>query len=785
MTPTLAFTFTTTKPLLLSPTSTSKSTSTSIFPCENNHFVHTRSTYFKSLPIATVSDTSSTITRLFAYNNNKKFYNQPSSKEDENPHWYPLPHKATSSEEKKAMEDAQNHLEELAIEFLAHQITSKLNLLYPPKLTIATTTNSSTTPNNITAASSTAASTVTTPNSISSNKMQITTFKMTPKKAFKLTKGRFLDLTSNGLEGEGLLEQLIAANISYNPVFLQSTDSFYNNNDNNDPTTNYESLAHTAENIVKGGIMALQSLLILGMQLGVKGSPFMQNKRVAHLRPSESSTSSSSTSSQSLWTWTNEDIKQLKHDRNSKAAIQLLSKLKKKQSAQGAFDLLHLLQIWNKHENLDLLRSGFPTRFTEEEELAANQASTSTHDPDLLLNIRKDLRRLKVYTIDAASTSEIDDGISIQVLHDKEGEVRQRFWIHIADADRWAPRGSNILQCAQRRATSIYLPTGSYPMFPPQMSVKSMSLNANYDSCALSLGVELNPDGSIDENSIVVTPSLITVSYRLTYDDVDEMLEEGVGYSEEWQLGALLAAANKRRKYRSNNGSSEGMIPNPIPQGSVSVTSVNNYNNGYDVSSSESSSLEKADGLKESAQKEGEEDVIISVNVESTHNAGMNATSTAETVTPSSAYASPVSPANLLVTEMMILGGEAIGKWGLICKQQEELRQQQQHQQHQQQNDDEEAKTQNTPKQFLQNDIELPFRSQLEPEFRTREREANFLEDLKEENAGNGYCAAWYSRRFFNAVTVSVEPSRHSGMGLDCYVQWSSPIRRYGDLQVS
>lgn len=49
---------------------------------------------------------------------------------------------------------------------------------------------------------------------------------------------------------------------------------------------------------------------------------------------------------------------------------------------------------------------------------------------------------------------------------------------------------------------------------------------------------------------------------------------------------------------------------------------------------------------------------------------------------------------------------------------------------------------------------------------------------------GKRYPHAWYARRFFNKVNVSEEPGPHFGMGLDCYVQWSSPIRRITDLQV-
>ena len=55
------------------------------------------------------------------------------------------------------------------------------------------------------------------------------------------------------------------------------------------------------------------------------------------------------------------------------------------------------------------------------------------------------------------------------------------------------------------------------------------------DKCALSLGVELNEDGSIIDSSIIVAPSLINVDYGLTYEQVDEMLDEGIAHAEEWQ----------------------------------------------------------------------------------------------------------------------------------------------------------------------------------------------------------------------------------------------------------
>jgi exoribonuclease-2 len=299
------------------------------------------------------------------------------------------------------------------------------------------------------------------------------------------------------------------------------------------------------------------------MQVGVKATPEEKERSVSHLiRENDNYVSSMPFDD----VWNSFDPKYLKHKVDTTAGIQLLAALKLKRSAQGAFDLLVRLGAWTKHEDLALLRSGFPTRFTDYENKCAKEAAENEHDPDEILGIRKDLRHLKVYTIDSEYTDEIDDGLSIENIQKPDGTAVRRIWVHIADADRWAPCHSSIFQAAERRATSLYLPTGSIPMFPSELSCGRMSLRSGQDTYALSMAVELNDDGSIDESSIQIIPSLIKVKYRLSYDEVDQMLEMGVGYFEEWEIGALLDEATKRRNYRIASGSTEGFVPNPIPQ---------------------------------------------------------------------------------------------------------------------------------------------------------------------------------------------------------------------------
>lgn len=157
-----------------------------------------------------------------------------------------------------------------------------------------------------------------------------------------------------------------------------------------------------------------------------------------------------------------------------------------------------------------------------------------------------------------------------------------------------------------------------------------MSLRAGQDCYALSLGVELFPDGSINSSSIVVTPSIIHVHYRLSYDDVNEMLEEGVGFSEEWELGSILCIAKKRKAHRFQNGATEGIITAQIPTYSATVT--------YD---------------------ENDEDFIgISIDIQDGFNTGVNLTEVVTTFSSVSHLTSPVvSQSKLMVTEMMILAG--------------------------------------------------------------------------------------------------------------------------------
>ena len=73
-----------------------------------------------------------------------------------------------------------------------------------------------------------------------------------------------------------------------------------------------------------------------------------------------------------------------------------------------------------------------------------------------------------------------------------------------------------------------------------------------------------------------------------------------------------------------------------------------------------------------------------------------------------------------------------------------------------------------------QNGLALPYRGQFEPKLPSEE-------DLQHVPAG--VCRSVLLRSCMVRGTVTTNgPSPHAGLGLDGYVQFTSPIRRYGDM---
>ena len=243
---------------------------------------------------------------------------------------------------------------------------------------------------------------------------------------------------------------------------------------------------------------------------------------------------------------------------NRGAALDLLKGINCPPNERGAFDFLVQLGIWSVHENLFARRAKLPSRFSAKVlDVVHPLAKSPPPDPDA--KTRLDLTHLKLYTIDDESTREIDDGLSIEIMEDG----REKIWVHIADPTRWLSPGDTLEAEARRRVTTVYLPTGSVPMFPLELAAGPMSLVQGQEGCALSFGILLDEDGAVE--SYEIHPSTVKPTYRLTYDDVDEMLQLGI--TAESELQSLAKWSKIREKWRR----SQGAIVIDMPESSIKV----------------------------------------------------------------------------------------------------------------------------------------------------------------------------------------------------------------------
>ncbi len=135
-----------------------------------------------------------------------------------------------------------------------------------------------------------------------------------------------------------------------------------------------------------------------------------------------------------------------------------------------------------------------------------------------ILKKRRDLRELSIVTIDGSDAKDLDDGVFVS----KEGE-NYKLGVHIADVSHYVQYGTNLDKEAFKRGTSVYLINEVIPMLPEKLSNDLCSLNPNTDKLTLSCEMVVNKKGEVISYDIF--ESVINTKYRLTYDEVQEILD--------------------------------------------------------------------------------------------------------------------------------------------------------------------------------------------------------------------------------------------------------------------
>ena len=113
-----------------------------------------------------------------------------------------------------------------------------------------------------------------------------------------------------------------------------------------------------------------------------------------------------------------------------------------------------------------------------------------------------------------------------------------RLGVHIADVSHYVKEGSELDKEALKRSTSVYLVDRVIPMLPHKLSNGICSLNQGTDRLAMSCLMEVDPHGTVVDHEIC--ESVIRSDRRMTYTAVNAILSEADTKEKEEQKAGLL-----------------------------------------------------------------------------------------------------------------------------------------------------------------------------------------------------------------------------------------------------
>ena len=193
-------------------------------------------------------------------------------------------------------------------------------------------------------------------------------------------------------------------------------------------------------------------------------------------------------------------------------------------STEPGVDVLSVIRAFSLPED-------FPEEVKREAEAIPQEV------PESILNskARRDFRALTTITIDGEDAKDLDDAISLEYFPEKK---LYRLYVHIADVTEYVKEGSSLDLEALERGTSVYLTDRVIPMLPRELSNGICSLHEGVDRLTLSCIMDYNEKG--EQLSHEICPGIICSDKRMSYTGVTAVLEKESGTA---SLGAENSAS--------------------------------------------------------------------------------------------------------------------------------------------------------------------------------------------------------------------------------------------------
>lgn len=179
------------------------------------------------------------------------------------------------------------------------------------------------------------------------------------------------------------------------------------------------------------------------------------------------------------------------------------------------------------------------------------EADWQLQDPEGL--VRQDLTQISFFTLDSASTLDMDDALAISQLPEGGWELH----LAIADPDAYIPVNSPADLEAQKRAFTLYLPARTVTMLPKILSDDLCSLREGQRRPALVASLRLDANGALI-GAAEFKAAWIQSQAKLDYLQVSDWLEGKPGWQPEQaviatSLQQLQACTAARLAWRQQN----------------------------------------------------------------------------------------------------------------------------------------------------------------------------------------------------------------------------------------
>ncbi len=209
---------------------------------------------------------------------------------------------------------------------------------------------------------------------------------------------------------------------------------------------------------------------------------------------------------------------------------------------------LHLAMAWElvpPHYNFWLDRAGYD----------AGDAWSEKFDDDIQAIVQTVAKgqvteSLPFISIDGATTKDIDDAFYVE----KTAEGHYRLHLALACPALLWPFGSDLDKAVLHRATSLYLPEGTYHMLPEILGTDQLSLCAEQVRPSLCIVIDVDDQGNI----VQCAPSVqwVQLAANLTYEACEAVLEandataaqSAAPYQEQIVLGEMLSILRQKTR---------------------------------------------------------------------------------------------------------------------------------------------------------------------------------------------------------------------------------------------